>query len=108
MSEDEFEKLLQLDDNFESKFVSSEIEKKWRKLPKNFSLIYLGETCFFYILIVNDSVKESAKDILIKVDLQFVNERVINIGVIKFDLLDAKQSLEEVMKYDVKDLGTHV
>ena len=51
MSEDEFEKLLQLDDNFESKFVSSEIEKKWRKLPKNFSLIYLGETCFFYILI---------------------------------------------------------
>ena len=108
MNEDEHEEILRLEDSFESAFMSSEMEKKWRKLPRNLSLIYLGESHSFYILIVNDSVKESVKNVSVKVDLQFANERVINIGVIKCDLLDAKQTLEEVMKHDIKDLGAHV
>ena len=51
---DEHEEILRLEDSFESAFMSSEMEKKWRKLPRNLSLIYLGESHSFYILIVND------------------------------------------------------
>jgi len=49
MNEDEHEEILRLEDSFESAFMSSEMEKKWRKLPRNLSLIYLGESHSFYI-----------------------------------------------------------
>ncbi|XP_015785866.1 trafficking protein particle complex subunit 13 [Tetranychus urticae] len=108
MEPGEFERLLLADDNFETDSIGKQFVDKWRRLPKSLSQIFLGETFCFSIMVVNDSVTEPVKDVSVKIDLQFANDRMINIGFLKSPLLDSKQSLDEIKHYEIKDLGSHV
>ena len=108
MAPEEFERLLLLEDDFESECIGKQFVDKWRRLPKSSSQIYLGETFCFSIMAINDSVAEPVKDVNVKIDLQFANDRMINIGLLKSQILDGKQSIDEIKSYEIKDLGSHV
>lgn len=77
-------------------------------LSDSFGNVYLGETFSFYLCCTNDSVSESVNEVTVRVELQVGSHRVLFIGEGKADILDAKQSIEDIMKHEVKELGAHV
>lgn len=108
MDPEEFEKLLALEDNFDSECINEELNSKFRRLPRHLFQAFLGETFWFSLMVVNDSVKDPMTDVVVKIDMQTCNDRVVDIGMIKSPFLDAKQSLNDVLKHEVKEPGGHV
>ena len=79
----------------------------WRLLPQNFGNVYLGETFAFFMNCTNDSIKDAVTEIVVRIDLQ-VGNRAINLGESKASVLEPKQSVDDIMKHEVKELGPHV
>lgn len=108
MNADEYEKLLLLEDNFDSECINDELNCKFRRLPKNLCQAFLGETFWFSLMVVNDSVRDPMSDVVVKIDMTTQNDRTVDIGMIKCAYLDAKQNLNDVLRYEVKEPGSHV
>jgi hypothetical protein len=107
ISIEEYNSFVGSDNSLETLNLPQSFADNWRLLPQNFGNVYLGETFSFFMNCTNDSVKEVVTDVVIRVDLQ-VGNRAVNIGESKASILDAKQSLNDIMKHEVKELGPHV
>lgn len=95
--------------NLQAVVLPEHLSNSWQILSDNsFGNVYLGETFSFYICCTNDSVSENVSDVCVRVELQVGNHRMFNVGEGKADILDAKQSIDDVMKHEVKELGAHV
>ncbi|XP_040568914.1 trafficking protein particle complex subunit 13 [Lepeophtheirus salmonis] len=82
-------------------------------LPQSFGMLYLGETFSCYISLHNDST-EGCMSISLKCDLQTTVHRITlyppnnsKDSVIQNQLLPG-DSIDHVLNYEVKDLGTHI
>lgn len=107
ISEEEYNCFIGIDNKMESLVLPQNFSENYRLLPQNFGNVYLGETFSFFLNSTNDSVKEVVTDVVLRVDLQ-VGNRAVNIGETKAAILDAKQSLYDIMKHEIKELGPHV
>ncbi|XP_002166018.3 trafficking protein particle complex subunit 13 isoform X1 [Hydra vulgaris] len=76
-------------------------------LPQAFGSIYLGETFSCYISILNDS-NQCCKDISVKTDMQTATQRFQLTAFKPKDMLSPDQSVDDVISYEVKELGTHI
>ncbi|XP_054162614.1 trafficking protein particle complex subunit 13-like [Oppia nitens] len=104
---EEYNSFIGSDEPLDTLRLSPTLADEWRLLPQNFGNVYLGETFSFVVNCTNDSVREVVTDVVVRVDLQ-VGNRVVNLGEIKTSLLDAKQCINDIMKHEVKELGSHV
>ncbi|CAG2180143.1 unnamed protein product [Oppiella nova] len=107
ITQEEYNSYIGTDDTIETLRLAPNLTEEWRLLPQNFGNVYLGETFAFVINCTNDSVKEMVTDVVVRIDLQVGNRAVI-LGEMKASVLDAKQSLNDIMKHEVKELGPHV
>eukprot|EP00112_Aurelia_sp_Birch-Aquarium-sp1_P016607 Seg378.24 transcript_id=Seg378.24/GoldUCD/mRNA.D3Y31 product="Trafficking protein particle complex subunit 13" protein_id=Seg378.24/GoldUCD/D3Y31 len=76
-------------------------------LPQSFGSIYLGETFSCYLSVLNDS-NQHVEDILAKVDLQTSSQRFQLSCSSPYPKLGPDESIDEVISYEVKELGTHI
>jgi len=76
-------------------------------LPQAFGSIYLGETFSCYVSILNDS-NQVTKDVTLKTDIQTSSQRFQLTASTPRDLLSPDESQDEVLSYEVKELGTHI
>lgn len=76
-------------------------------LPQAFGSIYLGETFSCYVSILNES-NQVTKDVALKTDIQTSSQRFQLTASKPKDVLAPDQSQDEVLSYEVKELGTHI
>lgn len=76
-------------------------------LPQAFGSIYLGETFSCYVSILNDS-NQISKDVSLKTDIQTTSQRIQLTSCKPKDVLGPDESVDEVLNYEVKELGTHI
>nr|XP_039260006.1 trafficking protein particle complex subunit 13-like [Styela clava] len=76
-------------------------------LPQSFGNIFLGETFVSYISVHNDSTQE-ATDVVVKADLQTGSQRISLTQPASRDVLSPENSIDDVMRHEVKELGTHI
>jgi len=76
-------------------------------LPQAFGSIYLGETFSCYVSILNDS-NQLTKDVSLKTDIQTTSQRLQLTSCKPKDVLGPDESVDEVLNYEVKELGTHI
>lgn len=76
-------------------------------LPQSFGNIFLGETFVSYISVHNDS-SQDATDVIVKADLQTGSQRISLTQPAIRDLLSPENSIDDVMRHEVKELGTHI
>jgi trafficking protein particle complex subunit 13 len=79
-------------------------------LPQSFGNIYLGETFSSYIC-VHNCTTHSISSVSVKCDLQSNNNRV-NIAIHANKTIPAtlnqNETLDDVIHYEVKEIGTHI
>jgi len=76
-------------------------------LPQSFGSIYLGETFSCYVSILNDS-SVNCQEVFLKTDIQTATQRFqLTINKPK-DVLTPDDSIDEVLNYEVKELGAHI
>merc|ERR1719431_856323 len=79
-------------------------------LPQNFGNIFLGETFSSYISVHNDSVS-AVTSVTIKVELQTSSQRLTLVGIngnSGRESLEPRNSIDDVINHEVKELGTHI
>ncbi|XP_065069428.1 trafficking protein particle complex subunit 13-like [Rhopilema esculentum] len=76
-------------------------------LPQSFGSIYLGETFSCYLSVLNDS-NQHVQDVVAKVDLQTSSQRFQLSASSPYPKLGPDESIDEVIGYEVKELGTHI
>merc|ERR1719431_2071006 len=79
-------------------------------LPQNFGNIFLGETFSSYISVHNDSVS-AVTSVTIKVELQTSSQRLTLVGIngnSGRESLEPKNSIDDVINHEVKELGTDI
>lgn len=98
--------LLQFEES-ENPFVS---KNQFLQLPQAFGNIYLGETFSSYICVHNCTTHPVA-GVSVKCDLQSNNSRVsipIHANKTIPTSLETGQTLDDVIHYEVKEIGTHI
>lgn len=76
-------------------------------LPQSFGSIYLGETFSCYVSILNDS-NQNCREVSLKTDIQTTSQRFqLTVNKPK-DTLSPDDSLDDVLNYEVKELGAHI
>ncbi|XP_065206619.1 trafficking protein particle complex subunit 13 [Planococcus citri] len=76
-------------------------------VPQSFGSIYLGETFSCYICVHNDS-NDIVPNVVLKADLQTTTQRLLLIDNNSSSVLKPKQTLDEVIHHEVKEIGTHI
>lgn len=80
------------------------------QLPQSFGNIYLGETFSSYIC-VHNCTTHSVNSVSVKCDLQSNNNRVslaIHVNKQTPLTLNKEETLDDVIHYEVKEIGTHI
>ena len=80
------------------------------QLPQSFGNIYLGETFSSYIC-VHNCTTHSVNSVSVKCDLQSNNNRVslaIHLNKPTPLTLNKDETLDDVIHYEVKEIGTHI
>ncbi|CAO1425453.1 unnamed protein product [Diamesa serratosioi] len=80
------------------------------QLPQSFGNIYLGETFSSYIC-VHNCTTHSVNSVSVKCDLQSNNNRVslaIHLNKPTPLTLNKEETLDDVIHYEVKEIGTHI
>ena len=80
------------------------------QLPQSFGNIYLGETFSSYIC-VHNCTTHSVNSVSVKCDLQSNNNRVslaIHVNKETPLTLNKEETLDDVIHYEVKEIGTHI
>eukprot|EP00794_Sanderia_malayensis_P007981 gene7981-8838_t len=76
-------------------------------LPQSFGSIYLGEKFSCFVSVLNDS-NQNAENIVAQVDLQTSSQRFRLSSKGPQTRLLPDESIDEVISYEVKELGTHI
>jgi len=76
-------------------------------LPQSFGSIFLGETFSCYVSVLNDS-NQVVEEVAIKTDLQTTSQRFQLTASKPRPQLSPDESVDEVIDYEVKELGTHI
>lgn len=76
-------------------------------VPQSFGSIYLGETFSCYVCVHNDS-SDTVSSIVLKADLQTTTQKLSLINEETAESLKPKQTLDEVIHHEVKEIGTHI
>lgn len=79
-------------------------------LPQSFGNIYLGETFSSYIC-VHNCTSHSVEGVTVKADLQSNNTRInlpMHENKAKPTTLGPDETLDDVIRYEVKEIGTHI
>lgn len=107
LSREEYEKYTKLTDQMLiDNSLPDSLSKEWKFLPQQINRSYLGEAIDFFVLLTNDSIKEDVCQVDCKVILENTNDQIV-INQLNTDRLDAKQSIHEIVKHEVKCLGKH-
>lgn len=79
-------------------------------LPATFGNIYLGESFPAYVALTNDSQRDPARDVAIKIELQTVSQRFLLVDTTQHPkpIVNSHELIEVLLKHDIKELGIHV
>lgn len=107
LSKEEYEKYTKLTDQMLiDNSLPESLSKNWKFLPQQINRSYLGESIDFFVLLTNDSIKEDVSQVDCKVILENPNDQFV-LNELKSDQLTAKQSLNSIVKHELKCLGKY-
>jgi hypothetical protein len=79
-------------------------------LPATFGNIYLGQSFPAYVSLTNDSSREVAREVAVKIELQTVTQRFLLVDTTNHPkpMLQPLELLEFLLRHEIKELGIHV